>query len=112
TRGLQHIGTARRTGNTTVTVLGHPATGGSHHKGASGRDVEQVGTVTAGTAGIHHILNINIHWGRQLTHDLSGTGNFIQGFTFHPQGDEKTADLGRCSHAGHHVPHYHGHLFG
>src|SRR5690606_10466605 len=55
TRRFKYICTAHRAGYGSVAVFGYAPTSGGHHESTGGRDIEQVGAIASGTAGVHQI---------------------------------------------------------
>ena len=51
--GLEHIGGAHPATGAAIAMLGHSSAAGGGHKGHGGGDVEAVGPIAAGAAGIH-----------------------------------------------------------
>ncbi len=60
TQATDHIRASASAGDRAVTVFGDQIPSARHHKGGCGRDIKGIGAVTAGTAGIHNRLPVNV----------------------------------------------------
>src|SRR5690606_33715914 len=107
---FQQVGTAAFAGNSPVAVLGDGAAGGGDHKGAGGGDVEQVGAIAAGAAGVHQIGRVDGDWRNQFAHGGGSAGNLVDALALHAQADQEGADLGVRGLTGHDEVHGLGHL--
>ncbi len=108
--GLEHVGAARATGHRTVAVLGHVGAGGGGNESAGGRDVEGVGPVAAGSAGVDEVWLGDDHLGGEPSHDRGRGRDLLDALALHAQADEKAADLRRGRLTGHDRLHYGLHL--
>ena len=99
---LEHIGRARLGGHAAVAVLGDAGAGGRHHEHRSGRYVEGVRAVAAGTDDIDEMRpRLADDLAGELAHHLGGGGHLADGLLLDPQArDQRT---------GHHRRHFAAH---
>ena len=104
--GFQHVGTAGLGGYGPIAVLGDGQAGAGDHKGGRRGDVERIGSVPTRSAGIDELLVPCLDPRRPGPHGPRRACDFLDRFTFHPQGHEVGRDLGRGGFPRHDLEHH------
>ena len=110
---LENICAAALAGDGAVTVFGHNYTRSCGNESRKGGDIEGMGSVTSGSAGVNdgHISG-NGHPLSLFPHHCCSGAYLIDGLSLHLQGGDKRTDLSLCSPALHDDIHGSGHLVG
>ena len=86
-------------------VLGDGHSRRSDHEGGGGRDVEGIGAVAAGAAGVHG-GNADVDAQGVVSHNLGHAGNLVRRLALDAQRREEGPDLGFGGLAGHDFLHH------
>ena len=108
---LEHIRAAAAAGYGAIAMLGHPPSGGRHHKGHGGGHIEQAASVSPRSTGVNQVARVGHRdRGGQFAHDPGRGGDFSDRLALHPQTHQQAANLGGGCVAGHDGVHDQRHL--
>ena len=104
---LEHVGRPAPRRHGPVAVLGDHGARGRSDQRRRRRDVERVGAVAAGAAGVDQVGVRGRRRRHVGAHRPGAAGDLVGRLALHPERDQERGDLGRRGVAGHHLHHRH-----